>query len=306
MQQRRDIAEAPQKRLAPPSSQASPAAEHCSAPSPFPCPSPHTACRRVTTTPIGSHSVGTNPSGSTIPFATAPFVSFLRIDHRHRVGSHVRHIQPAPIRAHRQRLRLRPIEALPRQPRIEVPLQRKPSLAQIQRRHRIPIPQRHIQRLPIRRHRQRIGMRPRRTRSPAFSSGSFRPTVPFTRSSSTTSLAFQSPTNARRPSFASATAIGYILGTTSLSLRSNRVTTAPRLHPSAAHHPTDYPPPATFRHLIRCFLSPAARAPPQSPPDTAPPAPHPPSTSFVVLPAASFCIGIFITRSGAIFPSANE
>ncbi len=84
-----------------------------------------------------------------------------RIEHRHRIGPHVRHIHPAAIRAHRQRLRLRAEEALPWQPHIEVALQLEAAVTQIERRYRVPIAQRRIQRFPVRTHRQRIRMRPR-------------------------------------------------------------------------------------------------------------------------------------------------
>ena len=95
-----------------------------------------------------------------------------RLDHRHRIRAHIRHIQPPIVRAQRQRHRLRTKITLPRQPRIEVPLhlklRRRSASRHVHRRHRIPVRQRHIQRLPIRAYLQRAWMRPRLHRIARF------------------------------------------------------------------------------------------------------------------------------------------
>ena len=63
---------------------------------------------------IGIHSVGTNPSGSTMPCLPRPLRQLAGVDHRNGICGHVGHIQPAAIRIHRQRHRLRAKVALPR------------------------------------------------------------------------------------------------------------------------------------------------------------------------------------------------
>ena len=251
--------------------QAPASAESCSALSPFPSPLPHTSLppARLQRHRHPLRRYKSDRLHHALP--SPPCRQLRRIHHRNRIRLAFRHIQPRPVRRHCQRLRLRSKVALPRQPRIEVPLHGKLSPSYIHSRHGIPIRQRNIHRPPVGRHLQRARMRPRRNRALlGFSSASFRPTVPFFRSSSTTSLAFHSATNARVSSFETLSATGYVEGTASFSDRSNRVQSHLSPHRSTAHRPRDFPPPAAFRPSA-FFPS----GPPRSPPETAHPCPRP-------------------------------
>ena len=86
---------------------------------------------------------------------------FARVDHRDRIGGHVRHIQPAAIGVDGERNRLGAEVALPRQARIEVALHGELSRAHIHGRNRVAIGQRHVERLLVGRESQRAGMRSR-------------------------------------------------------------------------------------------------------------------------------------------------
>jgi hypothetical protein len=89
------------------------------------------ACRRMVkgrkAIEIGIHSVGTKPSGSTMPFFDGLRRQLAGVDHSNGIGAHVCHVEPAAVAVHSQRHRLRAEIALSRKPRVEVALHRKLS-----------------------------------------------------------------------------------------------------------------------------------------------------------------------------------
>ena len=158
---------------------------------------------------IGIHSVGTNPSGSTMPSREALPVSLrVLITATASVAMSATYSR-LPLCIQRNRQWLRAKIALPRKPRIKIALYRKLLPSNVHRCHRVAIRKRNIQRLAVWRQRERARMRSRLQWDFAgLSNASFRPTEFFSRSSSTISDAFQSATNARFPSFESCSAIG--------------------------------------------------------------------------------------------------